>query len=48
LNGTDLRDRPLVERRKLLANLLEKGPENIKFSEELSGDKDQLLSCATI
>jgi ATP-dependent DNA ligase len=37
LNGKDLRDRSLVERRNLLAKLLEKAPENIKFSEELSG-----------
>ena len=43
LNGTDLPERPLVERRKLLAKLLEKAPENIKFLEELRGDKDQLL-----
>jgi bifunctional non-homologous end joining protein LigD len=46
LNGTDLRGRPLVERRKLLAKLLEKAPENIKFSEELHGDRDQLLKVA--
>jgi ATP dependent DNA ligase domain len=34
LEGKDLRNRPLVERRKLLAKLLEKAPDNIRFSEE--------------
>jgi ATP-dependent DNA ligase len=32
LNGKDLRDRPLVERRKLLAKLLEKAPEGRRSS----------------
>jgi bifunctional non-homologous end joining protein LigD len=35
LDGTDLRSRPLTERRKLLANLLKKAPDNIRFSQEL-------------
>jgi bifunctional non-homologous end joining protein LigD len=38
LDGTDLRSRPLTERRELLANLLKKAPDNIRFSEELRGD----------
>jgi len=46
LEGTDLRSRPLVERRKLLAKLLKKAPDNIRFSEELHGDRDQLLQVA--
>jgi bifunctional non-homologous end joining protein LigD len=46
LNGTDLRSRPLVERRKLLAKLLKKGPAYIKFSEELEGSREQLLQVA--
>ena len=46
LDGTDLRCRPLVERRKLLAKLLKKAPENIKFSEELQGSKEELLQVA--
>jgi bifunctional non-homologous end joining protein LigD len=46
LDGTDLRSRPLVERRKLLAKLLKKAPENIRFSEELTGTKDELLDVA--
>jgi bifunctional non-homologous end joining protein LigD len=33
LEGNDLRNRPLVERRKRLARLLEKPPDNIRFSE---------------
>jgi bifunctional non-homologous end joining protein LigD len=37
LDGTDLRSRPLIERHELLAKLLKKAPENIKFSEELQG-----------
>ena len=39
LEGADLRSRPLVERRKLLAYLLKKAPDNIRFSEELRGNR---------
>jgi bifunctional non-homologous end joining protein LigD len=46
LEGKDLRNRPLVERRKLLAKLLEKPPNNIRFSEELRGNRDRLLEVA--
>jgi bifunctional non-homologous end joining protein LigD len=46
LEGKDLRGRPLVERRKLLAKLLEKAPDNIRFSEELRGNRDRLLEVA--
>src|SRR5215831_3519209 len=43
LEGKDLRYRPLVGRRKLLARLLEKPPVNIRFSEELRGKRDRLV-----
>ena len=43
LEGTDLRSQPLVERRELLAKLLKKAPENIKFSEQLQGSREELL-----
>ena len=46
LEGTDLRSRPLVERRKLLAKVLLKAPDNIRFSEELRGTREQLLAIA--
>ena len=46
LNGTNLRSRPLVERRKLLSKLLKQAPENIKFSGELQGTKEELLQVA--
>jgi bifunctional non-homologous end joining protein LigD len=46
LEGTDLRSRPLVERRELLAKLLKKAPENVKFSEELQGTREELLQVA--
>ena len=46
LDGTDFRSRPLVERRKLLAKLLKKAPENIKFSEELQGTREELVQVA--
>ena len=46
LEGTDLRSRPLIERRKLLEKLLKKAPENIRFSEELQGSKEELIEVA--
>ena len=46
LEGSDLRSRPLLERRELLAKLLKKAPENIKFSEQLQGSKEELLQVA--
>src|SRR5262252_5475621 len=46
LDGTDLRARPLIERRKQLAKLLKKASPNIRFSEELRGTKDELLGLA--
>ncbi|MGA8659195.1 MAG: non-homologous end-joining DNA ligase [Chthoniobacterales bacterium] len=46
LEGTDFRSRPLIERRKLLAKLLKKAPDNIRFSEELGGTQEQLLQVA--
>jgi bifunctional non-homologous end joining protein LigD len=46
LEGTDLRSHPLVERRELLARLLRKAPDNIRFSEELMGTKVELLKLA--
>jgi bifunctional non-homologous end joining protein LigD len=45
LGGTDLHQ-PLNTRRKLLANLLKKPPENIRLSDELRGSKDALLHFA--
>jgi bifunctional non-homologous end joining protein LigD len=46
LDGTDLRSRPLIERRKVLAKLLEKAPENIRFSQKLRGKREELLQVA--
>jgi len=46
LEGKDLRNQPLSARRKLLAKLLEKAPENIRLSGELRGTKDELLRVA--
>jgi bifunctional non-homologous end joining protein LigD len=46
LEGTDLRSRPLVERRQLLAKVLKKAPDNIRFSEELQGTREELLQVA--
>jgi len=46
LEGKDLRKEPLSARRKLLAKLLEKAPENIRLSDELRGTKDELLRVA--
>src|SRR5271157_1747896 len=46
LEGSDLRSRPLVERRKLLAKVLKNATENIKFSEELQGSREELFRVA--
>jgi bifunctional non-homologous end joining protein LigD len=46
LDGTDLCSRPLVERRKLLAKLLRRVPDNIRFSEDLRGNRKELLEVA--
>jgi bifunctional non-homologous end joining protein LigD len=46
LGGTDVHDRTLLERRKLLARLLKGAPDNIRFSEELRGAKEELLKIA--
>jgi bifunctional non-homologous end joining protein LigD len=46
LEGKDLRKEPLSVRRKLLAQALEKAPENIRLSAELRGTKDELLRVA--
>jgi bifunctional non-homologous end joining protein LigD len=46
LDGADLRSRPLVERRELLAKLLKKAPDNLRFSEELLGRREELLRVA--
>ena len=46
LEGKDLCKEPLSARRKLLANLLKKPLEHIRFSDELRGSKDDLLRVA--
>jgi len=46
LEGKDLRKERLTARRKLLAQVLEKTPENIRLSGELRGRKDELLRVA--
>jgi len=46
LEGKDFREEPLSTRRKLLANLLKKPPEHIRFSEELRGSREELLQVA--
>jgi bifunctional non-homologous end joining protein LigD len=46
LEESDLRSRPLIERRELLAKLLKKAPENIKLSEQLRGSREELLQVA--
>jgi bifunctional non-homologous end joining protein LigD len=46
LDGTDLRTQPLFERRNGLAKLLRNAPDNIRFSEELQGSREELLQIA--
>jgi hypothetical protein len=43
LQGKDLREEPLIARRKLLAKPLAKAPENIRLPGELRGSKDELF-----
>ncbi|RWB39710.1 MAG: hypothetical protein EOQ46_26060 [Mesorhizobium sp.] len=42
INGEDLRDRPLVDRRQALVNLLGEAPNGIVLSDEISGGSDIL------
>src|SRR6478672_4911955 len=46
LEGKDLRKEPLDARRKMLAEVLKKAPENIRLSEGLRGPKEDLLRVA--
>jgi bifunctional non-homologous end joining protein LigD len=46
-DGKDQRIRPLVERREVLAKLLEGMPANIQYSEGLRGNKEDLVSSAS-
>jgi bifunctional non-homologous end joining protein LigD len=46
LEGKDLRNKPLVVRRKLLAEVLKKAPANIRTSEGLQDPKDDLFRVA--
>jgi bifunctional non-homologous end joining protein LigD len=46
LEGADLRKQPLTERRRQLEKILKKSPENIRFSAELRGGKDEVLHVA--
>jgi bifunctional non-homologous end joining protein LigD len=46
LEGKDLRNQPLSDRRKALANVLKNPPDNIRLSDELRGSKDELVRVA--
>ena len=46
VDGKDLRKEPLSARRKLLAEVLKKAPENIRLSEGLQGSEEDLLRVA--
>jgi bifunctional non-homologous end joining protein LigD len=46
LEGKDLRKEPLSARRKLLAQVLKKAPENIRLSDQLRSSKEELLRVA--
>jgi bifunctional non-homologous end joining protein LigD len=46
LEGKDLRDQPLSDRRKALANVLKNTPDYIRLSDELRGSKDELVRVA--
>ena len=46
LEGKDLQKEPLTVRRKLLAQVLKKAPENIRLSDELRGTKNELVRVA--
>jgi len=46
LDSADLRSRPLIERRELLAKLLNRSTGEYQISEELTGTKEELLRVA--
>ena len=47
LDGEDLRDRPLIERRSALKDLLQRSESSLQFSEEFTGDPEAFFqACA--
>jgi bifunctional non-homologous end joining protein LigD len=46
LEGKDLCNQPLSARRKALANVLKRAPDNFRLSDELRGGKDELVRVA--
>ena len=46
LDGKDLREQPLSARRKALANVPKNPPDNIRLSDELCGNNDELVRVA--
>ncbi|MBI1359280.1 MAG: DNA ligase D [Alphaproteobacteria bacterium] len=46
LDGEDLSDRPLIERKAQLALLLQNAPDGLKYSEHIVGDGDKVIASA--
>jgi bifunctional non-homologous end joining protein LigD len=46
LDGTDLRDLPLIERKRRLRRLLARRDDGLQFVDHLEGDGDEIFDCA--
>ena len=44
LDGEDLRDRPCVERKQVLRELVEKGPERLQYVDHIDGEGERLFA----